>query len=215
MGNALPLLSKNQDFMHWYEDEVRRLEDEKSQLQFQPGTVFYGSSSIRQWITLQHDFKEMSPINLGFGGSTLKACVWYFDRIFRDLDVQSIILYAGDNDLGDGERPEDIFLLFKKFKTLVKEKYGDIPIGYISIKPSISRKHILDKIKLTNALIESELKESAREQCYINVFDHMLDASGNPDPTYFLPDGLHLNEAGYQLWKKVVWEYATAGKFKM
>ena len=201
--------------MIWYEDEVKRLEAEKTQIQFQPGTVFYGSSSIRQWNTLQHDFKEKSPFNLGFGGSTLKACVWYFDRIFKDLQLSSIILYAGENDLGDGERPEDIFLLFKKFTSQVSEKYGDIPLGYISIKPSVSRSHILDKIKYTNALIESEVNENKKDQCYINIFNQMLDDKGNPNSAYFLPDGLHINEKGYRLWKEVILAYASQGDLKI
>ena len=67
--------------MIWYEHEVQRLEQERASLEYEPKMIFYGSSSIRLWETLYEDFKEYQPANLGFGGSTLAACVWFFDRL--------------------------------------------------------------------------------------------------------------------------------------
>ncbi|MBC7682348.1 MAG: GDSL family lipase, partial [Ferruginibacter sp.] len=31
-----------------------------------------------------------------------------------------------------------------------------------------------------------------------------LDAEGQPRPELFLPDRLHLNDAGYRLWKSII-----------
>ena len=63
--------------------------------------VFYGSSSIRLWITLAEDF-DPRVLNLGFGGSTLEACDYFFSRLVMPVSPRSLLLYAGDNDLGDG-----------------------------------------------------------------------------------------------------------------
>jgi lysophospholipase L1-like esterase len=36
------------------------------------------------------------------------------------------------------------------------------------------------------------------------VFTAMLDAEGHPRADLFRADALHLNEAGYTLWKKII-----------
>ncbi|MEO6849327.1 MAG: GDSL family lipase, partial [Mucilaginibacter sp.] len=69
--------------MFWYEDEVKNLEKVVLKLGYEAETLFYGSSSIRLWTTLYKDFDNIKPVNLGFGGSTLAACVWFFDRIMK------------------------------------------------------------------------------------------------------------------------------------
>ena len=68
--------------MYWYEDEIKQLENkiippkgDKMRV------VFYGSSSIRLWNSIETDFPEFEIINLAFGGSTLAACCWFFKRV--------------------------------------------------------------------------------------------------------------------------------------
>ena len=201
--------------MLWYEDEVRSLEASISTLSYKPGVVFYGSSSIRMWETLDEDFEEYAPFNAGFGGSTLAACGWFFNRIFEHLEPKSIVIYAGDNDLGDGRHPEEVFLFFKELIELIHQKYGDIPIGFISIKPSFTRWDIVDKIRLTNKLIEEEIITVGRNMCFINVHDSMTDKTGYPKKEYLDPDGLHINEKGYALWKEIVTQAAESGELKL
>jgi hypothetical protein len=189
--------------MFWYEDEVKRLESERPGLMYVPRTVFYGSSSIRLWPNLYTDFKELQPVNLGFGGSTLAACVWYFDRIFSLYNPELVILYAGDNDLGDGRHPEEVFISFKLLIAKIRERFGDIPVFFISIKPSICRHNITNQIKYTNHIIHNEIIKDPSLH-YIDIYNEMLDDYGHPNPHFFLGDGLHLNETGYELWKNIV-----------
>ena len=190
--------------MHWYEDEVKRLESAIAVLHYQPGLIFYGSSSIRLWETLEDDFKQFTPLNIGFGGSTLAACSWFFDRVFTKLNPVSIIIYAGDNDLGDGRNPEEVLQFFKLMIQYVQQRYGDIPLGFISIKPSIKRWHIADKIKHTNYLIKELITKTGGNSFYINVYDSMTDANGYPKTELLQPDGLHVSKKGYRLWKEII-----------
>jgi hypothetical protein len=81
--------------MFWYEEEVKRLEKLQKTLEYQPQTAFYGSSTFTLWQSLYHDFAPFQPVNLGFGGSTLAACTWYFDRVFKyQKSLDNIIVYA-------------------------------------------------------------------------------------------------------------------------
>lgn len=190
--------------MIWYEEEVKHLEREGKNLKYRPGTAFYGSSSIRLWKSLYDDFQPYKPVNLGFGGSTLAACTWFFDRIFANYHPNSIIVYAGDNDLGDGRHPEEVFIYFQQLVSQINSRYGDIPCYYISIKPSLSRWNIIESLKFTNYLIETEISQSHDNWKFINIYNRMLDKNGYPKTEYYDDDDLHLNDAGYELWKQII-----------
>jgi len=190
--------------MYWYENDVRHLEHSRAQGCYDPDLIFYGSSSIRMWDDLNVDFQGRKVVNLGFGGSTLAACVWFFERIMTDYYPGTLIVYAGDNDLGDGRNPEEVFIFFQQLMVKAALRFGNIPCYFISLKPSLSRWHMADKFKYTNNLIEGEIIKCQNNWRFINVFKKMLDNSGHPKPEYYSEDGLHLSRQGYQLWAEVV-----------
>jgi len=190
--------------MFWFEDEVRRLEKEGAERNYQASMIFYGSSSIRLWSSLCNDFRQFSPVNLGFGGSTLAACTWFFDRIVAPYQAKSFVFYAGDNDLGEGRHPEEIFIFFQQLAARVKSGYGAIPCYFISIKPSLLRWGLNDPLKFTNHIIEKEIDAHHENWRFIDIYNRMLDKNGNPDKSYFDADGLHLNKKGYALWNSII-----------
>lgn len=190
--------------MFWYEEDVKRLELIKANVVEQPKLVFYGSSSIRMWNNLGNDFGEFHPINLGFGGSTMAACVWFFDRIMVSLQPKGMVVYAGDNDLGDGRHPEEVFIFFKQLMVSIRKNYGNIPVAYISIKPSIRRFNIIEQIKFTNKIIAEEIERMNDATFFVNVYDQMLDENQYPLRDLFEAEGLHINGKGYALWKKII-----------
>lgn len=192
--------------MFWYEEEVRLLEKRNDRERAHPGIIFYGSSSLRLWETLDEDFSDRKVTNLAFGGSTLAACVWFFERIMADYKPKMLIIYAGDNDLGDGRNPEEIFIFFQQLVVKAFLRFGEIPCFFISLKPSLSRWHMADQFKYTNNLIESEIIKQNGNWKFIDVFKKMLDKSGHPNPVYYDHDGLHLSRAGYQLWQSIIKE---------
>lgn len=190
--------------MYWYEEDVRRLEANRVNEEYDPEVIFYGSSSIRLWNNLYLDFPDRKVTNLGFGGSTLAACVWFFERILMYYQPKIFIVYAGDNDLGDGRNPEEIFIFFQQLMVKASKQFGPIPCYFISLKPSLSRWHMEDRFRYTNNLIESEIIKCDNNWKFIDVFKKMLDKSGQPKHEYYTGDGLHLSSQGYQLWKEVV-----------
>ncbi len=192
--------------MIWYEDEVERLEAERLNYKYTPETLFYGSSSIRMWSSLYTDFEDFKPANLGFGGSTLAACDWYFDRIILPLKPKRIVFYAGDNDIGDGRHPEEVFIFFQQLMARIEANYPNIPFAFISIKPSIVRWNLNDSIKYANQLVANEIKKYPNRQ-YIDVYSDMIDASGFPKIELFLPDGLHMSSKGYDVWRPAILKY--------
>ncbi|WP_152287742.1 GDSL-type esterase/lipase family protein [Flavicella marina] len=190
--------------MFWYHEDLERLEKEINALEYDPKLVFYGSSSIRLWEGLVQTYKDYKPVNLGFGGSTLGACTWFFERVFENIKKpEAIVIYAGDNDLGDQRHPEEVVLFFENLLLKIREKYGDIPCSYISIKPSISRWYLSGSIRYTNSNIKEICLKDPNFH-YVNIYDAMLDENGYPKGEYFVEDGLHLSKKGYRLWEQIL-----------
>jgi lysophospholipase L1-like esterase len=167
--------------------------------------VFYGSSSIRLWDTLAEDF-DPRVLNLGFGGSTLEACDYFFARLVPPLHPRSILLYAGDNDLADGRSVEKVLGFFRSLAGKVAASLGAVPFGFVSVKPSPARLCIHDRIRRLNDLVHRDI-ESRPSGYYVDVFSAMLDETGKPRTEFFLDDGLHLNREGYRLWGRVLQPY--------
>ncbi|CAF1079666.1 unnamed protein product [Didymodactylos carnosus] len=173
----------------------------------QNAVAFYGSSSIRMWTTLANDFSSISVINRGFGGSTLKECVHQFKRVVYPLDPKVLLVYAGENDIADNQTSEQVFASFNSFVQIARQMLGDqIPIGFISIKPSPSRIQFITQVRQTNEMIERTIS-SMNDVTYIDVFNLMVDTNGNPLESLFSDDRLHMNAKGYQIWTKVVSDY--------
>jgi lysophospholipase L1-like esterase len=188
--------------MFWFHPDLERLENEIKDLEYNPKLVFYGSSTFTLWAELKTIFKNYNPVNLGFGGSTLAACTWFFDRVFKNIkDIDAIVIYAGDNDLGDGRHPEEVLLFLENLLLKIRARYGNIKCTCISIKPSLARKHIQESIHYTNKGIK-KLMMKDNHFYYIDIYNPLLDKNGNPDIKYFEEDGLHFNKKGYQILSK-------------
>lgn len=192
--------------MIWYEDEVHELETKRTQ-SAEP-VVFYGSSSIRLWTTLAEDFPDLNTVNLGFGGSTLAACAWFFERLVVPTQPRSVVFYAGDNDLGDGRHPEEVYLFFRVFADKMRQHLPDVPLTYLTIKISPARWNLADQIRRTNQLISDEVGRMPKGQL-IDTTSPLLNADGRPQSAYFESDGLHLNPTGYQAWRDALHKHLT------
>jgi lysophospholipase L1-like esterase len=170
------------------------------------GIVFVGSSSIRLWKTLAEDFPGHRVLNRGFGGSEIADSVYFADRIVIPYAPRMVVMYAGGNDINGGKPPEQVFADFKAFVAKVRAKLPETHIAYISIAGNPARWAQVDKVKAANAEIAGWIAEQPRIK-FINVFPHMLGPDGLPKPDIFVEDKLHMNAAGYAIWKEVVAPY--------
>ena len=194
--------------MVWYEAEVRQLEVKLNTLPAASDrVVFYGSSSIRLWTTLAQDFPQINTLNIGFGGSTLAACAWFFERLVVPANPTSLVFYAGDNDLGDGRHPEEIYLFFCAFAEKMRRSFPTVPVSFLSIKISPARWNMVDQIRYANQLIADETDKRVGYQ-YIDMTTPLLGTNGQPRREFFEADGLHLSPAGYRVWQQVIQQQA-------
>lgn len=195
---AWPLALLRADPLRW-KDEIAHLVAKPA---MEPGgVVFVGSSSILRWKTLAGDFPGWRTANMGFGGSHLEDSVHYFDQIVRPHAPAVVVLYAGENDLAGGMTLEKVLGDFRAFRARMRESLPQARLVYVSAKPSPQRLPHLAKFTAFNALLAAECARDLR--CtFVDVYSGMVDSAGQPRGELFLADQLHMNAAGYALWKE-------------
>jgi lysophospholipase L1-like esterase len=165
--------------------------------------LFVGSSSIRKWEDLERTFASYDVMNRGIGGAKVNDIIFYLNDLVFPYHPREIVLYVGENDIPDGATPDTVLERTKKLITGIRNQLPEIPITYISIKPSPSRDKYRQTVQDANSLIKEYLK-TQQKITWVDVFTPMLTKDGNSRPEIFQSDMLHLNKDGYQIWKKLI-----------
>ena len=187
-----------------FEGEIRNFERrDKVNSPTVGGVVVIGSSSIRLWTGIHNDLQPITIVSRGFGGSTMYDALYYLERIVLPYAPRSVIIYEGDNDIAYGTTPEVITEDFINIVTELKAHNAEIRIFFISIKPSLSRWTLWEKMNRTNTMIKA-LADNDDSIFYIDVATEMLNEKGEPNVNLFQADQLHLNANGYELWKRAL-----------
>lgn len=170
--------------------------------------LFVGSSSFTKWTDIQNYFPGYTILNRGFGGSTLTDLLRYEEDVIFKYDPKQIVIYCGENDLAASDTVTSA-MVFDRFKNLLSEIraiYPDIPVVFISLKPSPSRWHLKEKQIAANNMIEKYLKKQKNAE-FVSVWKAMLGPDGKPMQELFIEDNLHMNAQGYAIWQKIIQPY--------
>ena len=159
--------------------------------------LFAGSSSIRMWSTIGKDMLPYNVIQRGYGGAKLSDFAVYADRIIYPHPCQAIVIFIANDIAGNDndKSPLEVSQLFRKTLYIIRRKFADTPVFWISITPTPSRWHVWPEISEANEMIK-EICESHRSSFYIDTEKYFTNASGLPRSELFLDDKLHLNEEG-------------------
>ena len=174
--------------------------------------LFIGSSSFTIWKDLRSDFPGYPVMNRAFGGSTLPDVIRYFYDVVVPYQPKQVMVYCGENDLAysDSVTANDVFLRVKTLFAMVRANFPNARFSYVSIKPSPSRAHMQDRVRLANQLIRQFLA-TQKNTDFINIYDAMLDSSGSMRNDIYLEDQLHMNRTGYLIWIPILKKYLRKG----
>jgi lysophospholipase L1-like esterase len=187
-----------------WEPEIAQFEAQDRATPSRPGSiVFVGSSSIRMWTTLDRDFPGVPVMNRGFGGSEAGEVAQFAERIVVPYKPPVVVFYAGDNDLAAGKTPAQVLAAFQSFVATIHRDLPRTRVVFVSIKPSLARWAIVDKMRAANQLVRDYVSTDSK-LAYVDVFTPMLDASGQPRRELYLKDGLHMTPVGYAIWRDLI-----------
>ncbi|MFM1933444.1 MAG: Sialate O-acetylesterase [Bacteroidota bacterium] len=165
--------------------------------------LFIGSSSFRLWKSFDVDTKGMNAFNRGFGGSTLKDALYYFDRMVVKYQPSWVFMYEGDNDLASGTSPEEIAAQFEEFSSRLAKQVPGAKLVFVSARPSLARETMKAKQQDLNQRIAAILAKK-KGHYVIDMHSPFYNADGSLMQDIFVADKLHLNEKGYAIFAKQI-----------
>lgn len=174
----------------------------------QNAILFVGSSSFTKWKDVADYFPGYTIINRGFGGSTLVDVIRYTYDVILPYKPKEIVIYCGENDLAESDavNANDVVTHFKTLFGMIRQNLPNVPVYFVSLKPSPSRKKLLPKMEEANKEIKAFLQKE-KKAGFIDVYHAMLDKTGEPQADLFVEDNLHMNAKGYTLWKNIILPY--------
>lgn len=167
------------------------------------GIVFTGSSSIRM-LSLPKVFPGLKALNRGFGGSHISEVNHYLDRCVLRYEPSTVVFYCGGNDLWDKKSPEQVEEDFTEFRTRLFAKVPGARLIVMAIRPSPARVSIREVEAAMNARFKKAAEADKRITYVAGSWDRFLGDAGKPQPELFVADGLHMNDAGYAVWKELL-----------
>lgn len=177
---------------------------DSAQMPAKGAILFIGSSSFNFWKDMQEYFPGHTVINRGFGGSSLPDVIRYANDIIYPYQPKQVVIYCGENDIAtQNATPEEVLDRFRKLVDMIRGKFKNIPVAFVSIKPSPSRAHLMPVMVAANRMIKEYLA-GLKNTVYIDVYSKMLNEEGKPKPEIFTDDNLHMNAKGYAIWKQAI-----------
>ncbi len=167
--------------------------------------LLIGSSSFTMWKDVQEYFPGHPLINRAFGGSTLSDLLRWAPDIITPYRPRQVIVYCGENDLA-ADSAADGQTVYHRWLRLfgwIREQLPGIPVAFVSLKPSPSRRHLWSKMQEANRLIRNFMRTQPRA-VYIDVYNRMMDARGQVRGDIFIADSLHMNARGYRIWQQAI-----------
>ncbi len=211
---ALLLINVSLFAQNPFEREIVAYEKQDSLSMPKKGQIlFLGSSSFRLWKSFDADMSGVPAFNRGFGGSTLKDALYYFDRMVVKYQPKWIFMYEGDNDLAKGQSPEEIRDEFIEFSARLKKVLPKTKLVFVAARPSLARTSLLEKQRKLNSLIQ-EVVNGNKLLFYLDMHYPFFTPEGTLMQDIFVADKLHLNEKGYGIFANQIKNFIQQHKVK-
>lgn len=184
------------------------------------GVLFLGDSITEGWGKAPHVwekyFGQYQPANFGIGGDRTQHVIWRIENGELDgISPKVLVLMIGTNNSGDYNGAE-IAAADKKIIELIQAKLPGTKILLHAIFPRGPRKNkegvityeaVLDAQKrmvaINAANAELAKLDNGTTIRYLDINARFL-GNDSTIPHIIMPDQLHPNAAGYQLWAEAV-----------
>ncbi|HWA39652.1 MAG TPA: GDSL-type esterase/lipase family protein [Burkholderiales bacterium] len=189
---------------HRLADEIRAFEQQdRLQAPATGGVLFVGSSSIRLWPDLSAAFPGTAILQRGFGGAELADVLHFAPRIVLPYRPGTLVLYAGENEISAGIGADRILADLEKLVRLVHRELPGARIILLAVKPSPKRARFAPAIMAFNRALRSFAATDPR-LAFVDIYTPMTNPDGSVRAELFAEDGLHMNAAGYEIWRKAL-----------
>ncbi len=175
------------------------------------GVLFLGDSITAGWTKVpalwESAWGRYQPANFGIGGDQTQHVIWRIEQAeLENISPKVVVLMIGTNNTG-GNTAEEITAANHKIVTMIQEALPETKILLLAIfprGPRTSGSGVVEDGTTRMAVISAVNAKMATwddgdKIRYLDIGHVFLDADGNI-PLDIMPDRLHPNAAGYQLW---------------
>jgi lysophospholipase L1-like esterase len=173
------------------------------------GVLFVGDSITDGWRTggkkvFEQNYGSMDPLNIGIGGDRTQHVIWRLEHgEVEGISPKAAVLMIGTNNLGSNSNEEIVAGVTK----IVQELHSKLPNTKVLLLAIFPRGAKADdpnraRIKAINEQL-AKLDDGGKTVKYLDIGPKFLDADGNL-PKDIMPDALHPNEKGYQIWAEAM-----------
>ena len=149
-------------------------------------------------------FPEVRVLNEGISGDTTEGLLSRLKGVIR-VEPDRLFLMAGVNDLGLGAPISQIVWNHKKIITDIRKGSPRTRVFLLSVLP-VRNERLGDRIdNLDIRELNRRLEKAAEETGagFIDLFPRFLTDYGQLDARFTI-DGVHLNMAGYEVWRAAI-----------
>lgn len=192
-----------------HEEYIKKVEATASN---EGNVLLYGSSLFRRWGVERAREQwaaatngALQVVNRGFGGATVDELLYYYNRMVRPCNPKAIVLRTGINDIFHGLNAEQCWFQTER---LIEWARADYPgIQFVALKsfdtPSICAvtEHAGELQKYNQIMDAYAAENDFISTLDINAFFYKSAedvGTGKNFKEFFLEDGLHLTDAGYE-----------------
>ena len=184
------------------------------------GVLFLGDSITEGWGKAphiwEHYYGKLDPANFGIGGDQTQHVIWRIENGELDgIHPKVVVFMLGTNNTGS-HTGEQIAAANRKIVGLIQAKLPETKILFLAIFPRGPRKNkegvvtydaILDAQKrmaaITVANADLAKLDDGKKVRFLDINARFLGNDGTI-PNILMPDQLHPNAAGYQLWAEAM-----------
>lgn len=179
------------------------------------GVLFLGDSITEGWRKAphiwEHYFGKYQPANFGIGGDQTQHVIWRIENGELDgIAPKVVVLMLGTNNSGRHSAAE-IAAANRKIVRLIREKLPQTKVIVLAIFPRGPRKSRdgtpepwEKRMEVINAVNADLAKlDDGKNVRFLDINARFLGNDGSI-PNIIMPDQLHPNAAGYQLWAEAL-----------
>lgn len=156
-------------------------------------------------------FGSLNAINVGCGGSTSADWINYYDTLIKPYTPNNIVMHIGGNDIANFAKLDMIEQSVKKFIDKCLFDNPNVKIYLVTQLLTVSTQSTYIQREQVNKILE-KVSNDYENVKLIDVRSVTMTNIDNWTPvdnlsSYFLNDGLHLNDKGYTKWSKIIMDY--------
>jgi beta-glucosidase len=188
-----------------HEQVLNRIQRGKVDLIFVGDSITHGWEKSGQGKKVwDRYYAHRNPVNMGFDGDKTQHVLWRFDN--GEIDGISpklaVLMIGTNNSNGQDNTAEEIADGIKAICAKIRHKLPKTKILMLGIfprgaTPSPQRQKNAMASRLASQIADHEMIY------YLNINDHFLEADGTLS-TDIMPDLLHPNEKGYEIWADAI-----------